>query len=246
MPTRTRSGAAKRTAARRPAASAPPVRRPRESDAEKRTRATLILERLRSEHGSAHAFLHADDPLQTLVATMLSAQCTDAMVNRVTPALFARCARVEDYATIPRAELERLVHRTGFYRAKARNVQLMARALLERHGGEVPRTMEELHALPGVGRKTANVVLGNAYGLVEGVCVDTHVGRLARRMDLTRWADPVKVERDLMTRLPRAWWWEATYLLISHGRAVCAARRPACATCPVRDLCPRKGVLHPR
>ena len=215
---------------------------PRETLDAKRARAVRALERLRDEYGPTHEFLVASTPLEKLVATILSAQCTDAMVNKVTPALFARCRTAEDYATLPTEELEALIHRTGFYRAKAKNLQGMARALLERHGGEVPRTMAEMVALPGVGRKTANVVLGNAYGLCEGVCVDTHVGRVSRRLGWTAAADPEKVEADLMRLLPRDWWWDSTFLLISHGRAVCEARKPACSRCPVNDLCPKRGV----
>lgn len=215
---------------------------PRETLAAKRARAVATLERLRKTYGPTHEFLVADTPLHKLAATILSAQCTDAMVNKVTPALFARCPTAKDLAEIPTEELERIIHRTGFYRAKAKNLQGMARALIERHGGEVPRTMAEMVALPGVGRKTANVVLGNAYGLCEGVCVDTHVGRVARRLGWTASADPVEVEADLMRLLPKEWWWDATFLLISHGRAVCDARKPVCSRCPVADLCPRRGV----
>ena len=214
----------------------------RESLGAKRARAVAVLRRLKEAYGETHEFLVADTPLDKLVATILSAQCTDAMVNRVTPALFARCRTAEDYATIPTAELERLIHRTGFYRAKAKNIQGMARALLERHGGDVPRTMAEMVALPGVGRKTANVVLGNAYHLCEGVCVDTHVGRVSRRLAWTSASDPVKVEQDLMKVLPKDLWWDATFLLISHGRSTCYARKPACSRCIVADLCPKRGV----
>jgi len=215
-------------------------RRParRESAAARRQRAGEILARLRSEYPDARCALDHRDPLELLVATILSAQCTDARVNQVTPGLFRRFPRARDYAEAGLDELERLIQSTGFFRNKARSLQGLGAALVERHGGEVPSTMEELVELPGVGRKTANVVLGNAFGIDEGIVVDTHVGRLARRLALTREEDPVRVERDLVELFPRAAWTLLAHLLISHGRAVCRAPRPRCAQCVLADLCP--------
>lgn len=215
-------------------------RRParRESAAARRQRAGELLARLRSEYPDAHCALDPRGPLELLVATILSAQCTDARVNQVTPELFRRFPRARDYAEAGLDELERLIQSTGFFRNKARSLQGLGAALVERHGGEVPSTMEELVELPGVGRKTANVVLGNAFGIDEGIVVDTHVGRLARRLALTREEDPVRVERDLVELFPRAAWTLLAHLLISHGRAVCRAPRPRCAQCVLADLCP--------
>ncbi len=159
-------------------------------------------------------------------------------MNLVTPALFARCPTAADYAAIPRAELEELVRSTGFFRNKAKSLAGLGRELVARHGGEVPRTMAELYRLPGVGRKTANVVLGNAFGVQEGVVVDTHVGRLARRLGLSREDDPVRVERDLAALFPREDWTLLPHLLIEHGRRICLARRPRCERCPLADICP--------
>jgi len=215
-------------------------RRPRggESAAARRARAAEILARLTRAYPEAHCALDHRDPLELLVATILSAQCTDARVNQVTPALFRRCPTAADYAAIPAAELEALVRPTGFFRNKARSLKALGAALVERHDGDVPSTMEELVALPGVGRKTANVVLGNAFGKNEGIVVDTHVGRLARRLGLTRETDPVRVERDLEPLFPRAEWARLAHLLIAHGRRVCRAPRPRCAECSLAELCP--------
>ncbi|HWG89511.1 MAG TPA: endonuclease III [Candidatus Thermoplasmatota archaeon] len=218
----------------------------RETKALRAKRGQAVFERLSREYPEAHCALDYTTPLDLLVATMLSAQCTDAMVNKITPTLFARCKTARDYLDIPREELEKIIFRSGFYRNKAKNIQGMAAALLERHAGEVPRTMEELVALPGVARKTANVVLGNAFGIVEGVCVDTHVGRLSRRLGLSPKEDPEKVEQDLMDLFPREQWFLLTYYLIEHGRAVCDAKKPECAACVVADLCPKRGVPRPK
>ena len=215
-------------------------RRPRggESAAARRARAAEILARLAGAYPAARCALDHRDPLELLVATILSAQCTDARVNQVTPALFRRCPTAADYAAIPAGELEALVRPTGFFRNKARSLKALGAALVERHDGDVPSTMEELVALPGVGRKTANVVLGNAFGKNEGIVVDTHVGRLARRLALTRETDPVRVERDLEPLFPRAEWARLAHLLIAHGRRVCRAPRPRCAECSLAELCP--------
>jgi len=176
------------------------------------------------------------------VATILSAQSTDRRVNMVTPALFRKYRTAADYARSPRGVLEREIHSTGFFNAKARSLRAMGAAIAAGHGGQVPDTMDELVALPGVGRKTANVVLGNAFGKDEGFVVDTHIGRLARRMGFTRQADPVKVEQDLNEIVPKGRRTLAAHLLIFHGRRICAARKPLCGECPVEPLCPKVGV----
>lgn len=172
------------------------------------------------------------------MATILSAQCTDARVNQVTPALFARYPTPADLARADPAEVESMIRSTGFFRTKTRSLLGMARAVVERHGGMVPSTMEELRVLPGVGRKTANVVLGNAFGIEEGIVVDTHVTRLSRLLGLSRHSDPLKIERDLMALVPPKDWTLLSHLLIFHGRQVCIARRPRCGDCVLADLCP--------
>lgn len=207
----------------------------------RRDTAQRLLRELPLLYPGAHCELIYSNPLELLIATILSAQCTDKRVNMVTPALFSRCRRVEDYAGIGQEELEGLIRSTGFFRNKARNIRACAVRLLELHGGEIPRELEALAALPGVGRKTANVVLGNAFGINAGMVVDTHIGRLARRFRLTRHADAVKVERDLMKLFPRDSWTDLSHWLIAHGRAVCAARRPACSVCTLADFCPSAG-----
>ncbi len=205
-------------------------------------RTLQIIEQLKKSYPKAHCELDHANPLQLLIATILSAQCTDVRVNLVTPALFVRCCNANDYATIPQAELEGIIRSTGFYRAKARSIRACAVALVSDHQGEVPRTMKELHQLAGVGRKTANVVLGNAFNLAEGVVVDTHVGRLSRRMGLTRQVDPVKVESALVKLVPKKEWTLFSHLLIAHGRKRCTARKPDCANCEILKLCPRIGA----
>ncbi len=210
----------------------------REAQAARTARAGKILRGLESAYPDAHCALDHADPYQLLVATILSAQCTDVRVNLVTPALFARFPDARALAAGSQAELEDLIRSTGFFRNKAKNLLAMAAALMERHGGRVPDTMEALQALPGVGRKTANVVLGNAFGRNEGVTVDTHVGRISRLLRLSPATDPEKVERDLMDLFPQAKWTLLSHLLISHGRAVCVARRPRCAACPIAGHCP--------
>ena len=214
----------------------------RESKVAKAERARTILGRLKKEYPDARCALDHGDAYQLLVATILSAQCTDARVNLVTPALFARYPKAQVLAAADPAEVEELIRSTGFFRNKTKSLIGMARALLAGHGGEVPRTMEELRVLPGVGRKTANVVLGNAYGINEGVTVDTHVTRLSRLLGLTRHDDPVKIEQDLMQLFPQEEWALLSHLLIFHGRQVCIARRPRCPACVLADLCPSAGV----
>jgi endonuclease III len=214
----------------------------RESKAAKAARARTILGRLKREYPDARCALHHGDAYQLLVATILSAQCTDTRVNLVTPAFFARYPSPEALARADREEVEDLIRSTGFFRNKTRSLIGMAQALVADHRGEVPRTMEELRVLPGVGRKTANVVLGNAYGINEGVTVDTHVTRLSRLLGLTRHDDPVKIEQDLMPLFPREEWALLSHLLIFHGRLVCIARRPRCPECVLADLCPSAAV----
>jgi endonuclease-3 len=214
------------------------VRKGPESKAARQARAAEILHRLRQRYPDAECELVHADAYQLLVATILSAQCTDARVNMVTPALFRRYPDARALAAADQADVEALIRSTGFFRTKAKSLVGMARAVVERHGGAIPRTMEELRVLPGVGRKTANVVLGNAFGINEGVTVDTHVGRIAKLLRLTRHDDPGKVEQDLMPLVPRADWALVSHLLIFHGRRTCIARRPRCGECVLADLCP--------
>jgi len=196
------------------------------------------IARLKSEYPGAKTALDWKNPLELLVATILSAQTTDVRVNAVTPTLFAKYPTAAAYAAADPTELEEDIRPTGFFRNKAKSLRGMARALVDDHGGEVPRTMEDLVALPGVGRKTANVVLGNAFSTDEGVVVDTHVRRLSNRLGFTTHNDPEKIERDLMQTVPKRDWTVFSHLLILHGRSVCKARKPACSDCVVNDLCP--------
>jgi endonuclease-3 len=219
-----------------------PRRAPRETLEEKKKRAAKILQRLARAYPDARTALDFRSPLELLVATILSAQCTDARVNMVTPALFRKYRTAADYARARPGELERDIRQTGFFNAKARSLRRAGAAIAAEHGGKVPDTMEELLALPGGGRKTANVILGNAFGKDEGFVVDTHVGRLARRMGLTKETDPVKVENDLNALVPKGKRTMAAHRFIFHGRRVCQARKPACESCPVLPLCPRVGV----
>ena len=210
--------------------------------ADERRRAARVYRKLLATYPDAHCALDHRNPFELLVATILSAQCTDVRVNLVTPDLFKKYPTPEKMADAPPPDLERLVRTTGFYRNKAKNIRGAAHAIVNEHDGEVPRTMEELLTLPGVARKTANVVLGNAFDINIGVVVDTHVARLSKRLGFTTHADPKKIERDLMALFPRKNWTMLAHLLIFHGRRVCQARRPQCATCPVLKDCPRIGV----
>lgn len=206
--------------------------------ADRRRRARTVLSRLKKAYPDATCALTHHDAYQLLVATILSAQCTDVRVNMVTPALFEKYPKPNALARARQGDLEDLIRSTGFFRNKAANLIGMAQAVVADHDGRVPDSMEALRALPGVGRKTANVVLGNAFGKNEGVVVDTHVGRIARLLELTDHKDPVKVERDLMPLFPRKDWALLAHLLISHGRQVCIARRPQCTACVLADRCP--------
>ena len=197
-----------------------------------------VVARLKAEYPDARTELDWSNPLEILVATILSAQTTDVQVNKVTERLFAKYRTAEDYADAPSHELEEDIRPTGFYRNKARSLRGMASALVEEHGGEVPRTMSELVALPGVGRKTANVVLGNAFGTNEGIVVDTHVRRVSGRLGLTKNRDPAKIEQDLMQFVPKDDWTIFSHLLILHGRRICKSRKPDCPNCTLNDICP--------
>ncbi|MBC8328432.1 MAG: endonuclease III [Planctomycetes bacterium] len=215
---------------------------PRESRAARRQRAAELLAALGRLYPSSRTALDWRDPLQILVATILSAQCTDERVNQVTPGLFRRFPDARALAAASQEELEALIRSTGFFRNKAKNIRGAAERIVAEHGGEVPDTMGELLALPGVARKTANCVLGTAFGRNEGVVVDTHVGRLARRLGLSRERDPVKVERDLVELFPRESWTVLSHMLIDHGRAVCTARRADCDACYLVELCAQVEV----
>jgi len=201
-------------------------------------RAKRLVKLLPKVYPDAHCELDFQTPLQLLIATILSAQCTDKRVNLVTPALFARYRTAADYAAAPSAELEKAIQSTGFFRNKTKSIRAAAAAIERERNGKVPQTMAELHALPGVGRKTANVVLGNAFHKNEGVVVDTHVTRLAQRLGLTSQKDPEKIERDLMQLIPRKYWTDWSHWLIWHGRRRCFARQPDCENCELLRLCP--------
>ncbi len=216
----------------------------RESKEAKISRLGRIIAALKQSYPDAHCELNFSNPLELLIATILSAQCTDKRVNLVTPGLFKKYPSAAAYADAPVSELQQAIKSTGFFRNKTRSLQTCCRAIVERHGGQVPGTMEELIELGGVGRKTANVVLGNAFNINVGVVVDTHVARLSRRFGLTRQADPAKIERELMDLVPREDWTFFSHLLIWHGRRRCYARNPDCQGCEVRALCPRIGVKN--
>ncbi|MBM3857715.1 MAG: endonuclease III [Verrucomicrobia bacterium] len=201
-------------------------------------RAQLLVQKFSELYSEAHCELHYNSPLELLVATILSAQCTDVRVNQVTPKLFQRCKTVEDYASISQEELEVLIHSTGFFRNKAKAIRNTTATLLEKHAGKIPQSLAELSSLPGVGRKTANVVLSNAFNIHEGVVVDTHVGRLSQRLGLVQHHQPIKIEQDLMKLFPQEKWGILSHWLIWHGRRRCYARRPDCKGCELRDLCP--------
>ncbi len=203
-----------------------------------RATAAKMISLLKRAYPDARCSLIHHNPLELLVATILSAQCTDARVNKVTPGLFAKFKTVDEFAKVSQEDLEKEIQSTGFFRNKAKSIRGMAARLLEVHGGRVPQTMEELTSLPGVGRKTANVVLGNAFDSNLGVVVDTHVGRLSHRLGLTNHKDPVKIEQDLMKTVPRKEWTLFSHLLIHHGRAVCTARSPKCVGCVLERVCP--------
>jgi endonuclease-3 len=218
---------------------------PRETNAAQAVRAGKILAALAAAYPAAHCELNYRNPLELLVATILSAQCTDKRVNLVTTELFKKYRSAADFANAPLADLEEAVKTTGFFRNKAKNIQACCRRLVAEHGGEVPQSMAALTALAGAGRKTANVVLGNAFGINVGVVVDTHVSRLSQRLGLTRETTPEKIEQDLMKLVPQAQWALFSHWLIWHGRRRCDARKPDCAACELQTLCPRIGLTPP-
>jgi endonuclease III len=208
----------------------------------KKARAIEVFARLKRAYPDAHVELDYETPLQLLMATILSAQCTDKRVNMVTPSLFTRFPTAQALADAQQVELEEIIKSTGFFRNKAKSLIGLGKALVERHGGAVPDSMEALVKLPGVGRKTANVILGNAFRKNEGVVVDTHVGRLSLRLGLTRETDPVKVERELMPLIPREDWTMLAHVLVFHGRRICYARTPKCEICVLSEICPSSTV----
>jgi endonuclease III len=204
-----------------------------------------IVAILRREFPDRRTALEFRNPLQILVATILAAQCTDQRVNMVTPALFRNYPTAEAFAGADRAELEESIRSTGFFRNKAKSIIGAAKRIVEVYGGKVPDTMKDLVTLPGVARKTANIVLAAGYGKAEGIAVDTHVRRLAGRLGLSRETDPVKIERDLLAIVPRNAWLDFNFMLVDHGRKTCRARKPDCPGCPIRHLCPSAGLFHP-
>ena len=215
---------------------------PRESRAARQERSNRIIEALRKAYPEAHCELDFSNPLELLVATILSAQCTDKQVTIVTEGLFKKYRRAEDYAGVEVAELENDIRRIGLYRNKAKNIKACCEQLVEKYGGAVPRTMEALVALAGVGRKTANVVLGNAFDIHEGVVVDTHVARLTQRLGLTKENTPEKIEAEMMKLIPREHWTLFSHWMIWHGRRRCFARGPQCGECELRELCPSREI----
>ncbi len=210
-------------------------------EADKRKHLSLIISRLIKKYHNPKIALHYRNPIQLLVATILSAQCTDKMVNKVTKVLFEKYRSVEDYANAELSELEKDIRQTGFFRNKSKNIKNACKMLMEKFDGQVPNTMEKMLLLPGVARKTANVVLTSAYGVIEGIVVDTHVKRLSQRLGLTKNDNPEKIEKDLMNIVPKDKWAQFSFLLISHGRKICQARKPVCGECILNDLCPSRG-----
>jgi endonuclease-3 len=209
---------------------------------DKKQRTEEIIKRLEKEYPDAHCALNHTNAFELLIATILSAQCTDERVNIVTGNLFRKYRQPQDYAAVAQEELERDIHSTGFFRNKAKNIQAACQQIIELYGGEIPQTMEELLVLNGVARKTANVVLGNAFGIASGVVVDTHVSRLSQRLGLTAETAPEKIENDLQQLVPKKDWIMFPHWLISHGRKICQARKPKCAECVLNDICPKIGV----
>lgn len=212
--------------------------------ADAKRHAAQVVRRLKTAYPDAQCALHFSSPLQLLAATILSAQCTDVRVNLVTKDLFRKYPDARAFAAAKPSDLERAVQSTGFFRNKAKNIKACCTTLVDEHNGQVPQELDVLVKLPGVGRKTANVVLGTAFGIPTGVVVDTHVARLSQRLGLTRHKDPVKIERDLMAVLPKREWIGFSHRMIAHGRQICVARKPKCEICPLADICPKIGVTH--
>lgn len=244
MPARKTSARSSRTLGQKPSQRAAPVALSPRTKADKLRIANVVLKRLKAEYPDAHCELDHRNAFELLCATILSAQCTDVRVNLVTPQLFRAYPDAQALSEAAVEDVEEIVRSTGFYRAKAKNLIGMATLLINKHAGQVPRSIAELVPLPGVGRKTANVILGNAFGINEGIVVDTHVQRLVRRMGLTREPDPVAIEKALMPLFPREDWALLSHLLIWHGRRTCFARKPACAQCVVADVCPSAGIAE--
>jgi endonuclease-3 len=213
-----------------------------ESFEEKKKRARKIFALLKKEYPDARPELNYSNPLELLVATILSAQCTDVRVNMVTESLFKKYRTPEDYVNAPQEQLEQEIRPTGFFRSKTKSIQKSCKMIIERYGGQIPRTMDEILELPGVARKTANIVLSHAYGVIEGIAVDTHVKRLAQRLDLSRSSGPDKIEADLCALFPKKDWAMLSDVFIFHGRRVCFARKPAHDRCVVRELCPSRDI----
>ena len=216
----------------------PALQSMRETKSQKKERTEQLIKLLKRAHPDAHCALNHSNAFELLIATILSAQCTDERVNIVTADLFRKYRKPADYLKVPETELQQDIRTTGFFRNKTRSIQGACKMLVEEFDGEVPKTMEELLQLPGVARKTANVVLGVAYGVAAGIVVDTHVTRVARRLGLTKQADAVKIENDLIALVPKKDWIIFSHLLIFHGRRICKARRPLCEECPLEKLCP--------
>lgn len=202
-----------------------------------------IIKRLKKAYPEARIALNFENPLQLLVATILSAQCTDERVNKVTPELFKKYKTAKDFAEAPLEELAEAIKSTGFYQQKAKYIKEACKIIVEKYGGEVPRSMDELLELPGVARKTANIVLANAYGIVEGIPVDTHVSRLSQRLGIAKSKDPIKIEKELMEIVPEKEWFDFPYLLQAHGRTICTAKKPKCEECILKDLCDYYATL---
>jgi endonuclease-3 len=248
MATAGRTSPAKKSAPRSKASAAKPQAKPARAkaaaapDPEKKAQAARVNRRLKADYPGATCALENETPFQLLVATILSAQCTDARVNMVTPELFRRWPTAREMAGAPIKQLEKVIQSTGFFRSKAKNIKAASQGIVEKHNGEVPRDMEQLVALAGVGRKTANVVLGTAFGIATGVVVDTHVTRLSNRLGLTQHKDATKIEQDLMQLLPKSEWVDFSHRMIFHGRQICVARKPKCPLCSMKTFCPKIGV----
>lgn len=241
----TKATSTKRTSKKHPASVVSPRAVERSAAAPSaaiKSLAAKVLKHLKTDYPDAICALENDTPFQLLVATILSAQCTDERVNIVTKNLFHRWPTAADIAAVPIPALEKVIQSTGFFRNKAKNIKAASQELVEKYDGEVPNDLDQLVSLAGVGRKTANVVLGTAFGIPSGVVVDTHVARLSNRLGLTKHADPIKIEQDLMQILPKSEWIDFAHRMIHHGRQICTARKPKCEVCSMRNFCPRVGV----
>jgi endonuclease-3 len=241
-PGKKRGGPRAKGSAAKPQAKLARVKAAAAPGPEKKAQAARVLRRLKADYPDATCALENETPFELLVATILSAQCTDARVNMVTPELFRRWPTARDMAGAPIKQLEKVIQSTGFFRSKAKNIKAASQGIVDNHNGEVPRDMDQLVALAGVGRKTANVVLGTAFGMATGVVVDTHVTRLSQRLGLTTHTDATKIEQDLMQLLPKSEWVGFAHRMIHHGRQICVARKPKCPLCSMKTFCPKIGV----